>query len=422
MKTLFRNLVLLSILSFSLGVSGQDSVSMKTMPFQFSLVTPIGTNGLESWNTINNVSINIYGGYAGGLDGFEVSGFFNLLKSDMKGAQFAGFVNADLGVTQGAQFAGFVNYNHKALKGAQFAGFVNTVNGDVEAAQAAGFVNVAVGKLKGAQFSGFANVITKDAVSGQFSGFVNTTVGNMDGFQASGFANYSHGNQMGQISGFVNMNTGSLKGLQASGFANINTGEVDGAQLSGFVNVTNRLKGVQLGVFNYVDSLESGLPIGLLSIVRNGYRSFEIGTSESLYGTASFKIGTEQFYNIFSAGLAVNNDKLLWAYGYGIGTQIPMSTKICLNIEALTYQVNEDEWQTKRLNLLNKFQVLASWQVAEHITLVGGPSFNVVVSDLNDNGIRLENSAIAPYSVWKKTYSNGNQVVLYPGFTLGVRF
>ncbi|MBI9069860.1 MAG: hypothetical protein JEZ09_21385 [Salinivirgaceae bacterium] len=73
---------------------------------------------------------------------------------------------------------------------------------------------------------------------------------------------------------------------------------MEGFQASVFLNVTNKLKGVQLGVFNYVDSLESGLAIGFLSVVRNGYRAVEVSTNESFYANATFKTGTRQFYNI----------------------------------------------------------------------------------------------------------------------------
>ncbi|HBX83490.1 MAG: hypothetical protein A2W97_08750 [Bacteroidetes bacterium GWE2_40_63] len=406
MKTTFKISVFVLMFFLTMNVSAQEKEPMKTMPLQISLVTPIGTNGMESWNTINNVSLNYFGAYSGGLSGFEASGFFNVLKSNMSGVQMAGFFNADMGKTVGAQFAGFVNYNHRYLNGAQFAGFVNVVNSQAESFQGAGFVNVTLGDMKGAQFAGF----------------VNTVHGDMNGFQGAGFTNYSQGNHMGQISGFVNTNIGDLKGVQISGFANLNTGAVDGAQIAGFVNITKRLKGVQLGVFNYVDSLEDGLPIGVLSIVRNGYRVFELGTTESLYGMVSFKIGTKKFYNILSAGMAVRNDKLLWSYGYGIGTQVAIGAKADLNFEGLVYHVNEDEWQDNKLNLLNKIQVLASWNFSNGMSLFGGPSFNGVVSDLKQGDTQTDNSSIPPYSVWKKTYSNGTQVVLYPGFSMGVRF
>lgn len=389
MKTMI-SLSLLILILFLKPAFAQDTTGMKRMPFQFSVITPIGTNGLNSWNCINHISINMYGAYSGGLDGFEASGFFNVLRSDMTGAQFAGFVNADLGKSTGAQFAGFTNYNKKTFKGAQFAGFANTITADAEGFQAAGF----------------ANVIT----------------GNTKGLQAAGFANYSKNNNTGQLAGFANVNYGNLSGIQAAGFANINTGKMDGLQVSGFLNMTKILDGLQVGFINVVDSLESGIPVGFMSIVRNGMHELSISSNETLYGVASFRLGTSRFYNIFSAGMSVRNDILLWGFGYGMGTQISLNDHFLLNIENEAFQLNEDAWETKRLNMLDKTQVLISWKVQEHIKIFAGPSFNIVVSDLDDDGNQLTSSNIPPFSIWKKTYSNHHQVVLYPGMTFGIRF
>ena len=421
-----KNLVKLSTLVmvfFTVTIlNAQEKQAMDTMPFQFGLISPIGTNGLNSWNTVNNFSLNLWGGYAGGLDGFEASGFVSVLKGDMKGAQFSGFVNANLGNTKGAQFAGYLNFNKQEFEGVQLAGFVNTVTNNTEGVQAAGFVNTVVGEFDGAQFAGFVNVATKESSGAQFAGFVNTVTDSIDGFQGAGFVNYSMGNSLGQASGFMNANVGDLNGVQASGFVNVNTGKVKGAQLAGFVNITKRLKGTQIGFFNYVDSLESGTPIGFLSFVRNGYRAFEVSTSETLYGIATFKTGTRNFYNIFSLGGGMQNEQILWGWGYGLGTIIDVSKKMDIAMEVQAFHINQDVWNTNHLNLLNKVSIQAAYQIMPSLEVFGGPTFNVVVSDTENSEGNVVSSLIAPYTTFSKVYSDGTKVEMYPGFTLGVRF
>ena len=46
----------------------------RKMPFQISLITPIGTNGVNAHRIENKVSINLIAGLNGGLDGFECGG------------------------------------------------------------------------------------------------------------------------------------------------------------------------------------------------------------------------------------------------------------------------------------------------------------------------------------------------------------
>ncbi len=389
MKSITTIMILALLFFFGINVKAQDDTT-KIRPFQMTFVTPLGTNGLDAWNITNKVSINLYAGYNGGLDGVELSGFGGMLKNNMLGTQISGFGNIVIGTGNGFQAAGFFNYTQKYYSGVQV--------------------------------SGFSNIILNDAKAWQFTGFGNVITGKSDGGQIAGFSNYSEGNKIGQVSGFANVNVGDLKGFQIAGFSNVNTDSLKGIQIAGFANYTKKLKGVQIAPFNYVDSLENGVPIGVFSIVRNGYRAFEIGVSETLYGTVSFKTGVNQFYNIVSVGSAYKNDKILWGFGYGIGTMMPVKEDWNIAIELMSYQINEDEWFTEALNLHNKLQITASKKVSENIDLFGGVSWNVNVSETIDHKGDPFKSSVTPYDVFNKTYGNDNNVKMYPGFTAGIRF
>ncbi|MFA6402991.1 MAG: hypothetical protein WCX31_15425 [Salinivirgaceae bacterium] len=422
MKNNLKSALVAIAFAFVTVLNAQVKEPMDTMPFQLSLITPLGTNGMNSWNTVNNVSLNIFASYAGGVDAFEATGFVSVLRGNLNGAQFSGFANADLGCTDGVQMAGFVNFNKGKLEGAQFAGFVNTVTDNTKAIQVAGFVNTVVGEFEGAQFSGFVNAVTKKTKGAQLTGFVNVVMDSLDGFQGAGFANYSMGNSVGQVSGFVNTNIGDLNGVQAAGFVNVNTGYLKGAQLAGFVNVTKQLRGTQIGFFNYVDSLEKGIPIGIFSIVKNGYRTIEVSSSETLYGITSYKTGTCNFYNIISAGIGMHDHQTLWGFGYGIGTLIGLSDKFELAIEAQSFQINENNEFVDYLNLWNKLTIQPSFQLKPGMEVFGGPTLNAVVSDTKNSEGKPVNSTIAPYTSYTKLYSDGTKLELYPGFTVGMRF
>lgn len=386
-KTLGTGILLIS--SVSLCAQQQsDPDATKTRAFQLSFITPLGTNGLNSWDVTNNFSINILTGYAGGVNGTEFTGLVSVLKSDMRGAQFAGLGHVVLGETKGLQCAGFTNIVTDSLSGVQISGFGN----------------VATRRVKGFQATGFGNYARGGKVT-QMSGFTNITVGTNAGLQ---------------ITGFGNINTKDMKGVQIAGATNINAGHLKGAQISGLFNYAQKLNGVQVAPFNYVVSLEKGVPIGVLSFVRNGYMGVEFSATETMYGIFSFKTGIKKFYNILSVGAAYRSDMIVWGWGYGLGGMIPLAEKWDLSVEGLCYQMNEGEWFTNRLNLLNKMQVAASWKLSNSVALMAGLSWNVTVSDITDEYGDPVTPHIAPWSVYDETYDNIN-IKMYPGITAGIR-
>lgn len=422
MKTTVKILFVLGLSAIFTNYShAQNEDNSSKRAFQLTLVTPLGTNGLEARNKTNNFSINILAGYNGGLKGAEFGGLANILKGDMDGVQFAGYANIDLQKGKGFQGSGFINYNHQEFRGVQLSGYANVALASSSGFQGSGFTNVVRGNYNGVQLTGFVNVVT-DSIDGfQGAGFANYSKSNTKG-QIAGFSNFNFSDTRGpQISGFGNINDGCLKGLQLSGFANINTKELDGAQISGFFNYTKSLKGLQLGVFNYVDSLEKGVSIGLISFVRNGCHKFEISGNESMYGVLSYKTGTNRFYNIIAVGALVRDEKIYWGWGYGIGTIVPLKGRVDLNLEAISFQVNDDDnWDADRLNLHNRINALVAVRLSDNLTVVGGPSWNVLVSDVTDG--KAINSGYAPWNVFNKTYNNKTNVKMYPGFSVGVRF
>lgn len=392
MKTMKSLAIATLIILIGFSANSQEEkqeADSRHAPFQLTFIYPLSTNGFHAKEFTNDVSLNLIAGYSGGLSGVGFSGFAGHLQYNMNGLQIAGFSNSVLGKGEGVQFSGFSNYIKESFTGVQVTGFSNVANSHIT----------------GIQFSGFSNV----------------TTGPTNGFQAAGFANYSRGNHAGQLSGFANINTGNQSGIQVSGFANVTTEEVVGTQISGFFNSASKLNGLQLGLVNYVDSLQSGTVIGVFNYVKNGYQTMEVSSSETLYGMATFKSGTRGFYTMISVGASPRDDMLLWGWGFGLGTIIKTSKKTNLAIEGFSYHISEDEWFTDRLNLLNKLRLTESWEVTKNVSLFAGASWNVVVADNEDEKGNPMESSIAPWTQWTKT-SGGTDIQMYPGFTAGLRF
>ncbi|WPP53106.1 hypothetical protein [Catalinimonas niigatensis] len=386
---------------------GEDKDDYERRSFHLGIIYPLSTNGTDAGKYVNEFSLHWLVGYAAGLDGVEFSGFGNIENDFVKGVQFAGFFNVVKNNVNGGQFAGFLNVNGGNLEGAQFAGFINTAVGEVDGVQGAGFINMATGYTNGAQFAGFMNVITDDAEGIQGAGFANFASGNIAGAQLAGFINYSHDVNV-QLSGFMNVASGDVKGLQGAGF----------------INIARNVRGAQLGVFNVADSVD-GVPVGFLSIVRkNGYRKLEVWGGETLHTNVGFKIGVEKFYNIFAFGSQFAAENFRWGFGYGAGTQIGLTSRDYLNIDLMSFQIQEDGdriFEETELNLLNTLRIAYTHQFSEHFSLFVAPTFNVMVSQ-RQNGVDGNiGTDIAPWTVFDKTYTDTN-VQMWPGFHLGLRF
>ena len=165
-------LFLLSLLSTTAYGQGSkpDTSDLRYADFHLAFVTPLSTNGLQSGQTVNRVSLNMLFGYSAGLDGFEAGSFINMESRFVKGLQLAGFANVNTGWTKGAQVSGFTNVSTASTEGLQAAGFANVNAKGVKGAQLSGFLNYA-DDLRGLQASGFLNVA--DRVRGTQLGFLN---------------------------------------------------------------------------------------------------------------------------------------------------------------------------------------------------------------------------------------------------------
>lgn len=366
---------------------------------QVTLITPLGSNGINNLNTVNHFSFNAWIGASAALEGLE----------------FGGLVNAERDYVHGTQFAGLANVVRNNVKGAQFAGLANVSGGSTEGMQAAGLSNVVLKDSRSVQLAGLANIVLGDNHAPQLAGLVNVTQGLASGAQVAGLVNVAaEGSRAIQLAGLVNVANRYADGGQVAGLANVTTQDVQGIQLAGLFNRAGRVFGSQIGLINVADSV-SGATIGFLSIVRKGYKSLDIWGSEALYGNIAFKTGTRRFYNILALGFQPRKGFVRWGVGYGVGTEGRLSNHLRLNLEAIAYQINENEWWTSKLNMLNQAKLTLGIRLSEKTYLALGPTFNVQVSRLYNADIQQYGTDLAPWHFHDKTTDDTN-VRLWVGF------
>ncbi len=361
---------------------------------QVSFLPFLGTNGRLSANTINDYSINFFGGYSMGTKEIELGFFFNLDRSDVSWLQIAGFGNMVGGKLYGIQAAGFFNLNA----------------GETEAVQLAGFANTNLANTKGVQVAGFAN----------------TTLGDMYGVQVAGFTNYTGGKAQGvQVAGFGNVQLGDYKGSQFAGFTNVATKKITGLQVAAFYNYGHKVQGTQIGLINYADSL-GGVPIGLISIVKSGYHKIELSADEVFYANLAFRTGARKFHTMLMAGLKPQQslqagDTSVWHFGYGLGTTRKLTKWWLLDIDLSTQHVSKGSF-TNELSLLNKAYVGFDFQVAKKLSLATGITLNGYLTKTAYNDYPTLFTGYQPKIISDKNIGNDLNLKMWLGAKVALRF
>ena len=334
-------------------------------PYQVSITPGLSTNGKLNGQVINTVSFNLFGGYSGGVNGFELGGLFNINKKDVRYVQIAGIFNIG--------------------------------GGDMEGVQVGGIHNSALGYAMGLQIAGINNFVGRSFTGLQLSGIYNHTGGRVNGMQIGGIANYSNKD---------------VRGMQVAGIANINPAETKGVQIGGIFNFSRKLTGLQIGLINICDTSE-GYSLGLINIVRTGYHKLVFSTNDVITANFAFKTGNRKLYSIIFGGLNTDNKRMIYSYGYGLGTERYLGKWFSISPEITSQYLYLGSWD--HLNLLNKANLNLNLRFGKHFSIFAGPAFNVYYSN--------QPSAVPDYKfdiVPSNSYKYGEYVNAWFGWNAGI--
>jgi len=128
----------------------------KYVPFHFSFMPPLSSNGINASQYTNGASFSILAGMSANERNFTFASISNVIANEARGLQFAGISNYIGKQGQGVAFAGITNTTKGTYKGVQLAGLLNTSK-DITGLQFAGLLNIA-GKVRGVQFARLLNI------------------------------------------------------------------------------------------------------------------------------------------------------------------------------------------------------------------------------------------------------------------------
>lgn len=412
----FFILTLVAGLSVMTG-KGQEERDYLYKPFQVTVFPPIGTNGIDSRECVNKISLNLLWGVNAGLQGIEFGGIANIERDFVKGAQFAGVANIVRGSVTGLQVSHLVNLVDGDFLGAQITGFGNFNRGEFRGIQYAGFGNFNDGGIYGISGSGFIN--TAIEVRGlQGAGFINIT-DQLLGVQAAGFMNISDFVTGLQVSNFMNIGD-EVHGAQVAGFMNI-AGDIDGAQVGGFINTAETVKGVQVGFINIADNYEAGVPIGFINIVKNGYHDFEISGSEIWDFNFGYRLGVDRLYTQFMVGSRWDRHDKFWGFGLGVGSRFHITRYFKGSVDLLSYQlIDNRHLYANHPNLLEQVRFTLEGRILKDLKWFIGPTFNILVRPFEyPEPAFLEH--LDPWTLYENA-SGVSYLKMWPGISGGIRF
>jgi hypothetical protein len=285
--------------------------------------------------------------------------------------------------------------------------------------QAAGLFNSVGGAVTGFQAAGINNLVQDNVYGFQAAGINNFVTGKMHGFQAAGIYNHVSDSVKGfQAAGIGNFSKEKVSGVQIAGVANISNREMNGVQIAGVVNYTKKLKGLQIGLINIADT-SAGYSIGLINIIIKGYHKLSFSANEVENVNAAFKTGNSKLYSILKAGVNLSDSNKVYSFGYGLGSELSLNKKktLSINPELSCQYLYLGSWDYT--NLLNRFDLNFNIKLGKYVSLFGGPSYSVYVTDQNVgfSGYRFP---VPPSSYNTTKFSN--KVTGWFGWNAGINF
>jgi len=264
-------------------------------------------------------------------------------------------------------------------------------------------------EMSGLQASVGLNYVGQRASGAQLAVGANVVAGQATGLQASSGYNHAgalRGVQLGLV-GSAREITGGQIGLLNIG------GKVRGAQI-GLINIGGKVRGSQIGLINLAE--DSDAPVGLINLVKNGQHHLELWSSDTAPLNVGVKLGGRYVYSVLGVGLQPGEEKTRWMLGLGLGGHVPISRRFFLEMDAVAWQINDDQAWTDELNILGKLRVIGGYSFARHFSVFAGATLNVLTT-------RVDDGADFGLIRGRRVTSDDAEttVRIWPGFVAGMR-
>jgi hypothetical protein len=278
----------------------------------------------------------------------------------------------------------------QSVRNASF-GVLGALSGGVKGAAVSSVVDIASGPLCGVQVSGVVSV-AGPSVGVQVAG-ITSVAQSFRGLQVGGIANVAQ----------------SLHGLQVAGAANVVAEDSTGMQVAA-VNVDDgRLRGVQIGAFNY--ARHADLQLGLVNIVADGRFLLDAWTKPEMgLVLAGVEHGGAHYHWIYALGTRPADVARPWA-GIGFGAHITPGDNLYVDLDGLAYA--QLDFASNQVVQLDEVRVVVGVRLLPELALFAGPTLS-----LTEQGSAARSGA--PAYADNLGSSGSSTFLLWPGVVLGV--
>lgn len=346
----------------------------------------------------NGLAFSLVGMKAARLQGLDLSGGFSIYTEGIKGLQVSGLFS-------------LINGN---IKGAQGAGIFSFVNGNIKGLQTNGIFTIHNGSFKGGQASGVFTIHNGSFQGVQGNGVFNIHHGNFSGLQANGVFNLQAGDFTGgQYNGVFGLTIGSFRGAQISSVFNITLDSFRGLQFSPFFNYATYFDGgLQVGLVNIAQSHE-GVPIGLLTIVRDVPFKYTISYNDHNFVGFTLRSGSYEWYNNLTVAKKVEGADKYHAIGGGFGRHFRLGYGWGLDSGLEAFKLLNKNLKDEKIGWLANYHLLFHYELRGEGALFFGPTVNFWTSK-SPNENFSQNS-------WVNEEEEGHYFKIWPGFKAGIK-
>lgn len=216
------------------------------------------------------------------------------------------------------------------------------------------------------------NLSTGDVVGMQLA-ISNVTTGGVRGVQL-GVANYARLGARVQL-GVANVAIHETSRVQV-GVGNFNGGDGRSLQL-GVGNVTLGSAKVQIGVVNV--ARRSTVPLGLISIVRDGRTTLDAWVSENGTLLSGITHGGDYVHNIYSVGFRFGPAGTRVGHAFGIGVRALNKPRFTMDLDTLYEQWSRTDYIAASA-MVARFRVAFALRLTERLSLFAAPGYAIMIT------------------------------------------
>lgn len=159
---------------------------------------------------------------------------------------------------------------------------------------------------------------------------------------------------------------------------------------------------------------ESGVPLGMLSIVKNGQFHLEAYGNDVNFANTAIKVGSRHFYTTVAVGMGRvtgSQGPSHWTLGVGLGGHIPVTERLFFDVDAVTHSVYAWDASFTTVQLHHQVRLIGGFQLAKRFALIAGPTMNLLHSVDNE-----PTTALSSFS-----RQGPKHFIWWPGVQAGIR-